>query len=82
MFEIIYEIQKYPAKNYQICKNHKNTNYNEEKNQSLKTNSEVTQMSELAGKYIKSYYNFILYVQNVNRKVFLKEQNTISGNNN
>lgn len=40
-----------------------------EKNQSIKTNPEMAQMIELVKCHLKTYYNFIPYVQKARGKV-------------
>lgn len=41
------------------------TVYHEEENQSIETNPELTQMSKLTDKHIKSYYSSVAHVQKV-----------------
>lgn len=53
------------SKNYKACK--KAGKY--EKNQSIKTNPEMAQMIELVKCHLKTYYNFIPYVQKARGKV-------------
>ena len=42
-----------------------NAAYHEEENQSIETNPELTQMSKLTDKHIKSYYSSVAHVQKV-----------------
>lgn len=58
-----------PIKDYKANKEVENMTHNEEKNQSTKTNSELTQILELSDKKIKtSYYTDIPYVKKKARR--------------
>lgn len=50
-----------------IQRSRKNITYNDEKNESIKTHPEMTQMLELSKKDFKTYYNCIHYIQNLSR---------------
>ena len=51
----------HPVKHHQVFKKHKNVTYKEEKNQLLKTNPNMEQMSALADKNIKTVTIVLFY---------------------